>query len=146
MTTLNQIKNEQLQARKNKEAVKATLLTTFIGEIQGRVTSLPIDKRTEAKEAEIIQSCLTSFLKQNRESQSLVTDTEKLAILKQEEQILTVYEPQRMSAEEIKAIIQAKFPEINAKNKGPVIGYLKKEYGEAIDGAVAKQIVESLAT
>lgn len=144
MTNLTQIKNEQLQARKAKDTVKATLLTTFIGEIQGRVTSLPIDKRTDAKESEIIQACLTSFLKQNRESQSLVKDVEKLDVLKQEEQILIVYEPQRMSVDEIKAALQAKFPELNEKNKGPAIGYLKKEYGDKIDGSVAKQVVESM--
>lgn len=144
MITLNEIKAQQLQARKNKEPVKTSLLTTFIGEVQSKLTALPIDKRTEQKEVELVEASVKFFLDKNREAQQIVKDVQKLQVLKEEEEILKVYEPARMSEDELRAIIKQNFPEVNQKNKGPIVGFLKKNYGNAIDGNLAKQVIDSL--
>lgn len=146
MITMTQLKAYQLQARKEKDTIKATLLTTFLGEIQGKITALPIDKRTEAKEAEVIQSCLTSFLKQNRDAQTMVKDETALNTLKAEENILKKFEPQRMGEDELTAVIKEMFPEITAKTIGPNVGALKKKLGDQLDAQLAKKIMETLVS
>ncbi len=120
------------------------MLTTFIGEVQSKLTALPIDKRTEQKEVELIEASVKFFLDKNREAQQVVKDSQKLQVLKEEEDILKVYEPSKMSEDELRNIIKANFPEINQKNKGPIVGFLKKNYGSAVDGALAQQIIAQL--
>lgn len=147
MVTIEQLKKEQLQARKDRASVKATLLTTLLGEIQGKVTALDVGMRTEAKEAEIVQARVTSFLKQNREAQEHLQkagDTDKVQQLKEEESILVTYQPVKMSADELRVIIKEKFPEITEKNKGPIVGFLKKNYGDKVDGALAQKVIAEL--
>lgn len=146
MVTLTQLKAEQLQARKEKNTIKATLLTTLLGEIQGKVTAIAIDKRTEAQEQELVKACITSFLKQNRDAQNVVKDPTSLETLKQERAILEAFEPKRMGEDELTAIIKEMFPEITVKTIGPNVGALKKKLGDQLDGQLAKKIMESLAT
>lgn len=144
MVTLTQLKTEQLQARKEKNAVKSALLTTLLGEIQNKVTAEPVEKRTAEFEQKIVEGKVKSFLDQNKDAQGQITDEVRLAELKIEQSILSSYMPQQLSVEEIKAAILAKFPEVNEKNKGPIVGYLKKTFGNSVDGALAGQVVASL--
>lgn len=146
MATLAQIKADQLQARKDKSAVKASILTTLIGEIQGKITAEPVQKRTKELEQKVVDAKLKSFLDQNKDAQAQITDTERLAVLREEEVVLNSYMPKQLSADEIRAAILAKFPEVTEKNKGPIVGYLKKTFGMQVDGKLAGEVVASLLT
>jgi uncharacterized protein len=146
MVTFLQIKAEQLQARKDKNVIKASLLTTLIGEIQGKITAKPVAERTEAFEQESVQSRINSFLKNNRDAQRDIKDEDKIAELKTEEAILMSYMPKQVSADELRTALQVQFGEITLKNKGPAIGFLKKSFGDQVSGEVAKQVVESMVT
>jgi len=139
-----QIKADQLQARKDKHQVKASLLTTLIGEIQGKIMALNTAERTAEAELETVKSRLTSFIKNNRDAQEQIKDEDRLVVLREEADILKAYLPAQMSEDEIRAAVVAQFPELTKKNMGPAIGFLKKKFGDTVDGAVAKQVVESL--
>lgn len=139
-----QIKADQLQARKDKHQVKASLLTTLIGEIQGKIMALNTAERTAEAELETVKSRLTSFIKNNRDAQEQIKDEDKLVVLREEADILKSYLPAQVSEDEIRAAVVAQFPELTKKNMGPAIGFLKKKFGDTVDGAVAKQVVESL--
>lgn len=145
MTTLNQVKADQLQARKDKQSVKATLLTTFLGEVQTKLTAFHTETR-DTMEAETIQKVLTSFLKQNADAQKVVTEPQALQTLKDEAEILKVYQPARirMSEQELSDAINARFPDALQTNQvGPAVGKLKKEFGEKMDAAMAKKLLEA---
>jgi uncharacterized protein YqeY len=139
-----QIKADQLQARKDKHQVKASLLTTLIGEIQGKIMALNTAERTAKAELETVKSRLTSFIKNNRDAQEQIKDEDRLVVLREEADILKAYLPAQMSEDEIREAVVAQFPELTKKNMGPAIGFLKKKFGDTVDGAVAKQVVESL--
>lgn len=139
-----QIKADQLQARKDKHQVKASLLTTLIGEIQGKIMALNTAERTAEAELETVKSRLTSFIKNNRDAQEQIKDEDRLVVLREEADILKAYLPAQVSEDEIRAAVVAQFPELTKKNMGPAIGFLKKKFGDTVDGAVAKQVVESL--
>lgn len=144
MTTLNKIKQDQLQARKEKNTVATSLLTTLIGEIQGDLTRLTPDARTEKAESEVVMATIKSFLKKNKESQDNVKDPQKVQELQTEATILTNYMPTQLSSEQLKEIITKQFPVVEAKSKGPIMAYLKQHYAGQYDGKTASDVVSSL--
>jgi len=144
MTTLNQIKQDQLQARKEKNTVAANLLTTLMGEIQGDLTRMAPEARTEKAEGDVVMATIKSFLKKNKESQDNVKDTKKVQELKTEEAILTAYMPTQLSKIQLEEIIKKQFPTIDVKSKGPVMAFLKQNYNGQYDGKVASEVVTSL--
>lgn len=143
MTTLNDVKQVQLQARKDRDSVKASLLTTVIGEVQNRVTSHPVDKRTAEVENNTLQEVLNSFLKKNREAQEKVKG-DALDVLKQEAQIIASFQPKRLSEAELTEIVKSKFPNLDIKDKGRAIGQMKREYGELIDSYILMKAIDSI--
>lgn len=144
MTTLNKIKQDQLQARKEKNMVSANLLTTLMGEIQGDLTRMAPEARTEKAEGDVVMATIKSFLKKNKESQDNVKDTKKVQELKTEEAILTAYMPTQLSKIQLEEIIKKQFPTIDVKSKGPVMAFLKQNYNGQYDGKVASEVVTSL--
>lgn len=95
MSLFQTIKLDQLQARKTKESLKVTLLTTLIGEIQTEL------KSSNKDEDEVTLDTLLKFIKSANQSQALrFTDSveEELNILKQ-------YTPQPLSDASILKII-----------------------------------------
>lgn len=143
MTTLNDVKQVQLQARKDRDSIKASLLTTVIGEVQNRVTSHPVDKRTAEVENTTLQEVLNSFLKKNREAQEKVKG-DALDVLKQEAQIIASFQPKRLSEAELTEIVKSKFPNLDIKDKGRAIGQMKREYGELIDSYILMKAIDSI--
>lgn len=146
MTTLAEIKQDQLQARKDKNGLVSSLLTTLIGEIQGDVTRLAPDARTEKAEGDIVMATIKSFLKKNKEAQDNVKDPIKVAELTQEEAILLAYLPAQLSKEQLIEIISKQFPEITPKSKGAIMGYLKQNYQGQYDGKLASDVISELTT
>lgn len=144
MTNLAQIKQEQLQARKDKNVLVSSLLTTLIGEIQGDVTRLAPDARTEKAEGDIVMATIKSFLKKNKEAQDNVKDPVKVEELKQEESILLTYLPAQLTKEELITIISTEFLEITPKSKGAIMGYLKQNYQGQYDGKLASDVISEL--
>lgn len=144
MTTLNQIKQDQLQARKEKNTVAANLLTTLMGEIQGDLTRMAPEARTEKAEGDVVMATIKSFLKKNKESQDNVKDTQKVQELKTEEAILTAYMPTQLSKIQLEEIIKQQFPTIDVKSKGPIMAYLKQNYAGQYDGKLASDVISSL--
>lgn len=151
--TLAQIKADQLQARKDKDSVKASLLTTLIGEIEGKLKALPTDQRTDAAEAEHVQSRVKSFLKQNKEAQEYMAKSEihpaaveqKLVELRAEQAILETYVPQQLSAEQLEEIFRAEFPDgLTAKERGKAMMLLKANYNGQYDGKLASDVLGKL--
>lgn len=149
MTTLIEVKQAQLQARKNRESIKTALLTTVIGEVQNRVTNKPVDSRNAEVENSILQEVLNSFLKKNREAQDTVRG-EALEVLKNEAQIITSFQPKRLNEVEVMEILKKKSPNLemfknmDKKDKGRVIGDLRREHGELIDSFVVMKVLDSL--
>lgn len=149
MTTLIEVKQAQLQARKNRESIKTALLTTVIGEVQNRVTNKPVDSRNAEVENSILQEVLNSFLKKNREAQDTVRG-EALEVLKNEAQIITSFQPKRLNEVEVMEILKKKSPNLemfknmDKKDKGRVIGDLRREHGELVDSFIVMKVLDSL--
>lgn len=149
---LRTIKKDQVQARKDKDAVRATLLTTLIGEIEGELTRLDPALR-EAKSDEIAMATIKSFLKKNKEGQEYMSKSEihpaaveaNLAQARAEQAILESYLPTQLTETQLEEIFKAEFPDgITVKERGRAMAILKANYNGLYDGKLASDVLGRL--
>lgn len=142
---IDQIKADQLVARKTRQGVKASLLTTLLGELETDSKSKNGGEITDEK----VLAKIKKFIKSIDEVTDLVEfGSEKHAIGLLEKIILEFYLPKQFSEEELKAAILAcilsKGIERLPKNMGVVMKELKSEYDGKYDGKMASQIVKQI--
>lgn len=154
MSLLDSIKKDQLEARKAKNAVKASLLTTLLGEVQIVGKN---DGNRETTDVETI-SIIRKFIKNINETLThLSKQTEspfqsELGEMKdkftQEKEILEVYLPQQMSEGQLLKVLSLQIAEGNliqgASFKGQAMKYLKDNFAGTYDGKQASILIDSL--
>ncbi len=136
MTLMQQIKADQLQARKDRNSEKSSLLTTLIGEAAMIGKN---DGNRESTDAEVV-GVIRKFLKnvqENKDIASKWSDQIAIARLDVESEILSVYLPTQMTAEQIKIALLGR-----EKNKGLLMKHLKENFAGRYDGKLAAQIVD----
>lgn len=141
MSLIVRIKSEQLEARKNKNSVKAILLTTLIGEAD----TLAKNEGTTLLADDKVIALVKKFLKGINETLAVV-DPNAAADIQKEKEILTAYLPQQMSREALAAAIMAiknEIPGYTSKDMGKVMAALKANYDGAYDAKMASEIAKS---
>ena len=141
MSLLETIKKDQFEARKSKEALKATLLTTLFAEASMKGKNANRDT-TDEETVQVIQK----FLKGVNETIGYLEkgggdNTEALATANAEKAILEAYLPKMASADEIRAAVAALKAD-GATNIGEIMKLLKLQFGSALDGKLASQLAK----
>lgn len=143
MSTLEQIKKDQFEARKNKEALKASLLTTLYSEASMKGKNAGRET-TEEETVQVIQK----FLKGVNETigylqkvDELKQDLQAIHDAKEEKAILEGYLPKMATEDEIKAEVAA-LKAGGAANIGAIMKGLKDKFGSALDGKLASQLAK----
>lgn len=132
---LAQIKQDQLSARKNKETVKSSLLTTLIGDIENLIKTKNSDNTDT-----LIIGLIKSYLDKNLEFQNSHPNSDVLRSLKQEQTILQQYMPSSLSDDEIKQIITQ-----NSLTSMPnVMKHFKENYFGKYDGKKLSDLAKSI--
>ena len=136
MSLLAQLKKDSLLARKAADRVRATLLSTLIGEAE------MVGKNAANREStdEEVQQTIRKFLKNNQEALGVIKDEARRAVLEQESAILTAYLPPLASDAEVQTFIAASvatLAERGPKQMGVVMGALKARYGSDFDAKQA---------
>ena len=141
MSLLETIKKDQFEARKNKEALKASLLTTLFAEasMKGKNANR---ETTDEETVQVIQK----FLKGVNETIGYLEkgggdNTEALATANAEKAILEAYLPKMASTDEIRAAVAALKAD-GATNIGEIMKLLKLQFGSALDGKLASQLAK----
>lgn len=140
MTLLDKIRADQLQARKENNKTKATVLTTLIGEAAMIGKNAGNRDTTDDETAKVI----VKFVKGIVETQNLTrgVNKDKFNELEVEKQILEAYLPTQLTVDELKEIILTNFTE--KPNVGAVMAYLKANYNGLYDGKIASGLVNTL--
>lgn len=143
MSLLSTIRQDSLHARRNRDAIAASLLVTLLSEAER--TGLDDGKR-ESTDAEVLAT-VRKFLKGNAETIAARGSTETLA---REKELLEGYLPQQLSEDELRAAIQAEaqalgLTAIAGKDTGALMGALKKKHAGRYDGAQASVLIKQLA-
>lgn len=141
MTLIEQIKKDQLAARKDRNPPLASLLTTLIGEAE----MVGKNVRNGAPTDPEVQVVITKFMKGNTEIINLFNEGENCVIIAEfENGILMSYLPQQMSRVELYSAIVACADELGAegpKDMGSVMKLLKERFGGLYDGRGASTLV-----
>jgi len=140
MTLIEKIKEDQIAARKAHDSVKASLLTTLLGE------ATAIGKNNgnrEVTDAEVV-ALVKKFMKGVDETINALTMHNKDATqFLTERGILETYLPKQLTQEETESALKAAIAEVGA-NMGKVMGYMKANYEGQYDGKLASTIVKTL--
>ncbi len=109
-------------------------------------------KRDEGLNDEAIEEIIAREVKKRNESAALYDQNmrqDAAADERREAEILGRYLPEQLSEAELKTIVDAKVAELgaaDAKMMGQVIGAVKKEVGNAADGAMVAKLVKEKLT
>ncbi|GIX40671.1 MAG: hypothetical protein KatS3mg129_0404 [Leptospiraceae bacterium] len=137
---LEKLKKESLQARKDKDQIKASLLSTVLSQVK---TIAIDDGHREPNDQDVIQ-VVKKFLKSIEENIELgkqgKLSQEAYEQAQKEKEILLEFLPKQLSEEEIREIIKNS----GAKNIGEAMKYLKEHYPDQYDGKTASKIAKEV--
>lgn len=157
MALLDELKADQLSARKLNDRLKADLLTTLIGEAT-QITTEEFKRGVKEVTDEKVAATVAKFLKNTRLTlenlaserarlvekgvdASKVDDRAKAA--ETELAILSSYSPRQMTESELREVIndfRAKNPNANV---GTIMAHLKTSFGGQYDGKAASALAKS---
>lgn len=147
MSMIEDIKADQLKARKNKNVICANLLTTLLGEASAIGKS---DGNRETTDLEVIQT-IKKFVKNSRDFLKMVdTHSSQALVLITEIAILEEYLPIQLTAACLREIVMAVIEEDiemsnkSPKNVGALMKYLAINFPGQYDGQVASDVVKEL--
>lgn len=146
MSLLQKIKADQLQFRKGRQSIEATLLTTLIGEAEQIGKN---DGNRETTDAEMT-ALITKFVKNQREVIKYINNSTLPASLTAEAEIklLSVYLPQSATrAQIVTAVGLIKSSEPTAQ-MGVIMKQLKvwsETNAISLDGSLASAIIKELS-
>lgn len=148
ITLIQKIKDSQLIARKARNSVKATLLTTLIGEAEmvGKSSG-----NRDSTDSEVLQ-VVRKFEKNLNENIKLFTgNIGKLIALDYAEQELAILQeflPQKINdedvADDINALLKAFNLANDMKSMGTITKALRQTYGDQFDGQQVSTIFKSM--
>lgn len=140
MTLLEQIKKDQITARKAKNGLAGTLLTTLIGEAEmiGKNAGRSVTD-------DEVKAVIKKFVKGMDETLGFLGDSnaEATATVNAEKAILKPYLPEQMSEKELADAIELIIDDVGL-NLGKVMGALKAKYLGKYDGTLASNIAKSI--
>jgi hypothetical protein len=128
MALIDKIRENQLAARKARDTIHASLLTTLLGEV-GIVAKNA--GRTDATDEEVIAT-VKKFIKNNES----IPDGARNVTHDAELYILEEYLPKQLTAEELIHIRH----HFEFANKGEWMKYLKENYAGRYDGKMASEV------
>lgn len=148
MSLFQTIKKDQVEARKAKDTIKASLLTTLIGEIQGSITGgkAPVQYEEDGVTIKVNDNdtirLINKFVKNTEDFLSVKPDSEEL---QKELIILKNYLPQKLSETELRTIISEVLKTIpDGTNSNAALGmimkYLKQHHENLYDAKLVKDI------
>ena len=145
MSLLAQLKKDSMLARKAADGIRATLLSTLIGEAE------MVGKNAGNREStdDEVQQTIRKFLKNNQEALAVIKNADRRTALEQESAILVAYLPPMASEAEVKAFIAdtvAGLADRSPKQMGAVMGALKAKYGTSFDAKQANAWVKEALT
>jgi len=142
MSLLQKIKADQLQARKDKASVKASVLTTLIGEAS------VIGKNDGGRDTtdQEVQAVIKKFVKNIEETLKAPSlSINAYTVLTHEQEILTAYLPSQMTVDQLTDTITAIAAEVgatSAKDLGKVMKEMQTRHAGTYDGSAASTIAK----
>ncbi len=156
---IEQIKTAQVEARKARNTLASTLLTTLLGE----ANMVAKNAQREAPTDEEVTAVIKKFLKGNSETQAVLHKAaasqedqhpayisadilSRLTVAQEEQKILESYLPKipgLLSESELIQIVSAAISAGTPGNMGALMGFLKANHAGKYDGKIASAAVRA---
>lgn len=147
MLLIEKLKLDQLEARKARNAKKASLLTTLVSEAAMPGLNDGHRSSTDAEVIRVIKRFLDGVTTNIDALKAASGDADRIAALEEEAEILKSYTPSTLDDDELTAIIRGHISECNdfglPVKLGNVMTFLRNSYGGRYDGVTAKNIAVS---
>lgn len=137
------LKKDQLQARKNKDNVTASLLTTLISEAAMIGKN---DGNRETTDLEVVR-VVKKFVANIEETLKIRNDEK----LQSEKRILEDYLPRQLTEDDIKSFVavmiiksQLASDPLTQKDFGKIMKALQAEHPGCVDGKLASQVIKEI--
>ena len=144
MPLIQTIKSAQIAARKKRDSITASLLTTLIGEAE----MVGKNANREVTDQEVVAT-IKKFIKNIDETLKVLDgtgiDAVKVDVARAEKTILEQFLPKQLSEAEIRALI-SDFLDVGETrpNMGEVMKHMKSNYDGQYDGKVVSRIAGEL--
>jgi uncharacterized protein YqeY len=154
MALLDELKADQLAARKSNDRLKADLLTTLIGEAT-QITTEEFKRGVTAVTDEKVAATVAKFLKSTKLTlENLASERARLietggdaskvdariTAAETEQAILSSYSPKQMTEAELRDAINAFRAANPDANVGAIMAHLKESFGGRYDGKAASAL------
>lgn len=146
MTLIERLRADQLAARKAREGIKSSLLTTLIGE------AAMIGKNNGNREStdSEVQAVIKKFVKNLDETIQRLFDAGfeggQIMISQAEKDILLSYLPKQMTEDELRDVVtglKSELGVLDVKGKGLIMKTLKERFDGQYDGKMAALVVDA---
>lgn len=144
MSLYKTLKADQIQARKDRDVLKAALLTTLMGEIQVSATGNGTPDYDEDGVLKVADDAVLAVIKKFIKNTNEFIRVKDNPTSRQEIEILQAYLPKQLSDEELKVaigLILADCKLEGGKRMGFVMGQLKQQYPDQFDASKVKGII-----
>lgn len=136
MTILETIKADFIEARKARDAVRVSFLSTLIGEIESAAIIINGSKMVPE---EIVIATLKSFEKKSNEFMAIPNvDGETLKKVIAEKAWTLSYLPRQLTEEDLRKI----FSDLDHSNMGLMMKHLKDNFAGQYDGKMASTVAK----
>lgn len=134
---IEKIKTDRMSAMKDKNTASKNLLTTLLGELEGKAKRDQVDISDDM----VVASC-QKFMKNNSETMDHLGDSsnEAFVALEKENEVLSNYLPKQLTAERLGTIIS----ELDTKNIGAIMKHLNSTYNGQFDRGLAAKLAKAL--
>jgi uncharacterized protein YqeY len=143
MALVDQIKQDQVQAQKERQELKLGTLRLLLAEIHNR----EIDKHEQLSDEEVVR-VIKGQVKKRQEAIELYKKGNRPELAEKEERemkLLKQYLPEEMGSEELEKVVEKVINDIGGKegaNFGQVMGAVMKEVGGKAEGKLVAETVK----
>lgn len=156
MALLDELKADQLAARKANARLKADLLTTLIGEA-GQITTEEFKRGVTKVTDDKVVATLAKFVKSTKQTlENLATERarrlqtggdaskvdERITAAEAELAVLSAYGPKQMSSAQLREVIDAFRANTPGANVGMIMAHLKANFAGQYDGKAASALAK----
>lgn len=137
-TLKERIRSDLNEARRSKDRLRTTVLSTVLSEIRNK----EIEEGGDATD-EVVIGVVAKAIKQRHEAADQMREAGRLELAEKEEReagILDAYTPESMSEDEVRAMVREAIA-AGADNMGAVMGQLMPRIKGRFDGRDANRIV-----
>lgn len=139
MSLLKQIKKDQITARKEKDKLRATVLTTLYSEAANVGLN---DGKRDSTDSEVL-AVVKKFLKGINETIDAYDGVATELLM--ERKIIENYLPKQLTEDELSGIVASIVETIEGatmKDMGKIMGQIKAQYDGQYDGGIASSLVK----